>query len=127
MQKPMILHINNRYYVKTIGRHVHGELDTKIGAPLSFGVHYTRHEKLHYNIRGKKAFHVTNDGLLNFNRKPKRVAELSCSILNFQKHQDVRFKVGYEVINKVPYFHIKENNWNLNAYMNGRWNVRFDL
>ncbi|KAJ8762254.1 hypothetical protein K2173_007410 [Erythroxylum novogranatense] len=136
---------------------VHGELDTKIGAPsyfgamirhfhpelsasLGVGVHYTRHEKLHYSIRGKKAFHVTNDGLLNFNvkgrcnfdkelkeRKPKGAAELSCSILNFQKHQDVRFKVGYEVIEKVPYFQIKENNWTLNADLNGRWNVRFDL
>lgn len=28
---------------------------------------------------------------------------------------------------QVPYLQIRENNWTLNADMNGKWNVRFDL
>ncbi|KAJ8772628.1 hypothetical protein K2173_027805 [Erythroxylum novogranatense] len=136
---------------------VHGELDTRIGAPsyfgamirhfypelsasLGVGVHYTKHEKLHYSIRGKKAFSVSNDALLTFNvkgrcyvdkelkeRNSKGAAEFAWSIFNFQKDQDVRFKIGYEVIDKVPYVQIRENNWTFNADMNGQWNVRFDL
>ncbi|XP_021613617.1 outer envelope pore protein 21, chloroplastic isoform X2 [Manihot esculenta] len=60
-------------------------------------------------------------------RKSKGAAEFSWSIINFQKDQDVRFKIGYEVVEKVPYLQIRENNWTLNADMNGRWNIRFDL
>ncbi|KDP36759.1 hypothetical protein JCGZ_08050 [Jatropha curcas] len=136
---------------------VHGELDTRIGAPtyvsamirrfypessasLGMGLHYDKYEKLTYRIRGKKAFNVTSDGFLTFNikgwcnidkefkeRKSKGAAEFSWSIFNFQKDQDVRLKVGYEVTEKVPYLQIRENNWTVNADMNGRWNVRFDL
>ncbi|OAY50806.2 hypothetical protein MANES_05G125900v8, partial [Manihot esculenta] len=136
---------------------VHGALDTRIGAPnyfsamirrfypdslasLAVGLQYDKHEKLTYRMRAKKAFHVTNDGLLSFKikgwcnidkdlkkRKSKGAAEFSWSIINFQKDQDVRFKIGYEVVGKVPYLQIRENNWTLNADMNGRWNIRFDL
>lgn len=28
---------------------------------------------------------------------------------------------------QIPYFQIRENNWTLNADMNGRWNVKYDL
>ncbi|KAJ4825263.1 Outer envelope pore protein 21B, chloroplastic [Turnera subulata] len=136
---------------------LHGELDTKLAAPsylcamirhyypdlsvsLGVGVHYSKQEKLRYSVRGKKAFPVTDDRLLSFNvkgrcdvdsefkqRKSKGAAELSWSIFNFKRDQDVRFKVGYEVTDKVPYLQVRENNWTLNADMNGRWNVRFDL
>ncbi|KAJ4702322.1 Outer envelope pore protein like [Melia azedarach] len=136
---------------------VHGELDTRVGAPnylsaiirhfnpellasLGVGLKYDKHEKLRYTVRGKKAFSVTSDGLLSFNikgrcdldkeykqRNSRGAAEFSWSIFNFQKDQDVRFKLGYEVIDKVPYLQIRENNWTFNADMNGQWNVRYDL
>ncbi|KAA8537381.1 hypothetical protein F0562_026932 [Nyssa sinensis] len=133
---------------------VHGELDTRIGAPsylsvvmrhfypdlsasLGVGLQYDRHEKLRYSVRGKKAFPVTPDGLLSFNikgrcdvdkelreRKSSGAAEFSWSIFNFQKGQDLRVKVGYEVVDKIPYLQIRENNWTLNTDINGRWSVR---
>ncbi|KAL5573182.1 hypothetical protein UlMin_022779 [Ulmus minor] len=128
------------------------ELDTRVGAPsyfcsllrhfypdfstsLGVGLKYDKHEKLHYIVRGKKSFPVTTNGHFNFNikghcdvdkefkqRRSKGAAKLSWAILNFQKEQDVRLKIGYEVLE-----HIRENNWTFNANGNGRWNVRFDL
>ncbi|KAF8405581.1 hypothetical protein HHK36_010488 [Tetracentron sinense] len=135
---------------------VHAELDTGNGAPsyfsavirrfypdlsssLGVGLQYDK-QKLMYSARGKKAFPITMNGLLSFNikgrynvdkefreRKSGGAAELTWSIFNFQRDQDVRFKVGYEVFDKVPYLQIRENNWTLNADINGRWSVRFDL
>ncbi|KAL4650459.1 hypothetical protein ACB092_01G089800 [Castanea dentata] len=136
---------------------VHGELDTGTGAPsyfsamirhfypelsasLGVGAQYDRRERLRYSVRGKKSFPVTTNGLLSFNikgrcdvdkefkeTKSRAAAEFSWSIFNFQKEQDVRLKLGYEVLEKVPYLQIRENNWTFNADVNGRWNVRFDL
>ncbi|KAF3446922.1 hypothetical protein FNV43_RR12102 [Rhamnella rubrinervis] len=124
---------------------VHGELDTRVGAPsycsavlrhflpdlsasLGIGLQYDKHEKLRFSIRGKKSFPVTTDGRLNFNikghtntdkelreRRSTGAAEFSWSILNFQRDQDVRLKVGYEVLKQVPYLQIRENNWTFNA------------
>ncbi|XP_031270279.1 outer envelope pore protein 21, chloroplastic isoform X2 [Pistacia vera] len=112
----------------------------QLSASLGVGLQYTKHEKLRYFVRAKKGFPVTSNGLLSFNIKgrcdvdkefkqknSKGAAEFSWSIFNFQREQDIRFKLGYEVIDKVPYFQIRENNWTLNADMNGRWNVRYDL
>lgn len=136
---------------------VHGEVDTGVGAPsyfsallhffypdfsasLGLGFQYNNHDKLGYCVRGKKAFSLANDGLLSFNikgrynvdkelvkKKSRGAAEFSWSIFNFQRDQDVRLKVGYELFEKVPYLQIRENNWTLNADIYGRWNLRFDL
>ncbi|GMY28954.1 outer envelope pore protein 21, chloroplastic [Fagus crenata] len=136
---------------------VHGELDTRYGVPsyfsamirhfypdlsasLGVGAHYDKYEKLRYSVRGKKAFPVTTNGLLSFNikgrcvvdkefkeTKSRAAAEFTWSVFNFQKDQDVRLKLGYEVLEKVPYLQIRENNWTFNADVNGKWNVRFDL
>ncbi|KAK3010630.1 hypothetical protein RJ639_012333 [Escallonia herrerae] len=136
---------------------LHGELNTRTGAPsclsaalryflpdlsasIAGGVQYDRNRKLRYCVRGKKSFPVTTDGLLKFNikgqcdadkdfiqTKSRGAAELSWSMLEFQKNQDVRVKLGYEVIDKVPYIQIRENNWTLNADSSGKWNVRYDL
>ncbi|KAF5739287.1 outer envelope pore protein 21 chloroplastic [Tripterygium wilfordii] len=136
---------------------LHGELDTRIGAPsyfcamirhfypeasanLGVGVKYSKHEKLQYSVRGKMSFPVTSDDLLSFvikgqcdvdkefrEKNYKGGAEFTWSLLNFQKDQDVRLKIGYEAFDKVPYMQIKENNWTLNGDMNGRWNLRYDL
>ncbi|KAI5590272.1 hypothetical protein BDE02_05G217700 [Populus trichocarpa] len=112
----------------------------QLSACLGVGLQYDKHEKLRYFVRGKKGFPVTNDGLISFNvkgrcdvdkefkqRNSKAAADVSWSIYNFHREQDVRFRIGYEVITKVPYLQIKENNWTLNADMNGKWNVKFDL
>ncbi|KGN47522.1 outer envelope pore protein 21, chloroplastic [Cucumis sativus] len=136
---------------------VRGELDTRIGEPsllaasvrqfypdlsasAGLGVQYDKYKKLHYVGRGKMSFPVTTDGLLRFTIKGqshldkdfkqfkyKGAAEFSLGVLNFQREQDVRVKVGYEVFEKIPYIQIRENNWTLNADINGRWNVRLDI
>ncbi|XP_008237935.1 PREDICTED: outer envelope pore protein 21B, chloroplastic-like isoform X4 [Prunus mume] len=133
---------------------IHGELDTRLGVPtfgravvrrfypdfsasLGVGLQYDRREKLRYTVRAKKSFPVTTDGLLSFNvkgrcdldkefkeRSSTGAAEFSWSILNFQRDQDVRLKLGYDLLDKVPYMQIRENNWTLNADGNGKWNVR---
>ncbi|KAF2310252.1 hypothetical protein GH714_007419 [Hevea brasiliensis] len=114
---------------------VHGALDTRIGAPnyfsamirrfypdlsvsLGVGLQYDKHEELTYRMRAKKSFPVTDDGFLSFNikgwckidkefkeRKSNGAAEFAWSIPNFQKDQDVRFKVGYELVDKTAFFH----------------------
>ncbi|KAJ6680874.1 OUTER ENVELOPE PORE PROTEIN 21B CHLOROPLASTIC [Salix koriyanagi] len=156
--KALKIHAKERFSIDSSTHlQVHGELDTRIGAPsyasamirhfypnfsasLGVGLQYDKHEKVRYFVRGKKGFPVTNDGLISFNvkgrcdadkefkqRNSKAAAEVSWSIFNFHREQDVRFRIGYEVITKVPYLQIRENNWTLNADMNGKWNVRFDL
>ncbi|KAM7517388.1 hypothetical protein LguiA_006971 [Lonicera macranthoides] len=136
---------------------VHGELNTRIGAPsylsamirrfypdlsasLGVGLQYDRQEKIQYVMRGKKAFAVSENGLVNFHikgqcnadkefrqTKSRGAAELTWSIFDFRKGQDVRLKAGYEIFDKVPYFQVRENNWTFNADINGKWNVRYDL
>ncbi|XP_022772544.1 outer envelope pore protein 21, chloroplastic-like isoform X1 [Durio zibethinus] len=136
---------------------VQGELDTRTGTPTNFcalirrfypdlltslgvGLRYDKRDKVRYTVRGKKSFLVTNNGLVNFVVKGRYdvdqefkggesegAAEFTFSIFNFQRDQDVRLKLGYEVFEQVPYLQIRENNWTLNADMNGRWNIRFDL
>ncbi|URE18814.1 SNF1-related protein kinase [Musa troglodytarum] len=103
---------------------VHGELDTGTGtsgyralivrhfypelsASMGFGIQLNKDEKLSYSLRGKKAFPVTASGLVAINLKG-------------------RFPFDKEY-KEVPYFQIRENNWTLNADIDGKWNVRFDL
>ncbi|KAH9694013.1 Outer envelope pore protein 21B [Citrus sinensis] len=110
---------------------VHGELDTRVGAPsyvsamirhfypdlsasFGLGVQYDKHEKLRYTVRGKKVFPVTSTGLLSFNIKGRCEVDKEFK----QKDQDVRFKLGYEVVDKAPYMQIRENNWTVNADAN---------
>ncbi|PKI55087.1 hypothetical protein CRG98_024378 [Punica granatum] len=85
---------------------VQGELDTRIGAPTF----------VHAMIR---RFYP--------DWKSRGAAEFALNIKDFQKDQDVRVKVGLEVFDQVPYLQIRENNWTLNADVNGKWNVRYDL
>ncbi|KAF5740974.1 outer envelope pore protein 21 chloroplastic [Tripterygium wilfordii] len=109
---------------------LHGELDTKIGeatylcamiehfypeasANVGVGVKYGKREKLQYSVHGKTSYPVTSDGLLRFvvkgqcdvnkefgERKSKVGAGFTWSILNFQKDQDLRLKIGYEAFDK---------------------------
>ncbi|GAB2300474.1 hypothetical protein Dimus_034517 [Dionaea muscipula] len=165
--KALRIHAKEKYPIDSNScLQVHGELDTKYGAPslfsatlrhffpdisasLGFSLLYKRHGlalqydklgKVQYSLRGKKAFPVTSNGLLNFNikgrcdfdkefkeRNSKGAAEFSWSIFNFLPDQDVRLKLGFEVFEKVPYMQIRENNWTFNADMTGKWNIRYDL
>ncbi|GAB2210431.1 hypothetical protein Droror1_Dr00015697 [Drosera rotundifolia] len=165
--KSLRIHAKEKYPIESNTHlQVRGELDTKWGTPsffdatlrhffpdisasLGLAVLYERHGlalqhrkqgKIQYGVRGKKAFPVTANGLLNFNIKgrgdvdkefkewkSKGAAEFSWSILNFLPEQDVRIKLGYEVVEKAMYLQIRENNWTFNADMSGRWNIRYDL
>ncbi|XP_071732002.1 outer envelope pore protein 21B, chloroplastic-like [Rutidosis leptorrhynchoides] len=134
-----------------------GELDTRIGAPTFFsallryfppelsakigaGLQYDRREKLHYTVSGKKLFPLTPDGKVNFAVKgrcnvdkefkqptPSGAAELVWKIIDFQKDQDLRLKVGYEITDKIPYVQVSENNWTFTAEATGKWNVKYYL
>ncbi|KAK9048978.1 hypothetical protein SSX86_032055 [Deinandra increscens subsp. villosa] len=136
---------------------LNGELDTRTGAPTFFcalvrqfypdlsasvgaGLHYDRNDKLLCTLRGKKAYPMTSNRFVNVLLKgrcdidkelsqptPHGALELVWNILDFQKEQDVRLKVGFEIIDKIPYVQIRENNWTFNADINGRWNVRYNL
>ncbi|XP_076947954.1 outer envelope pore protein 21B, chloroplastic-like [Bidens hawaiensis] len=134
---------------------LNGELGTKIGAPTFFSallrhfspglsakigaaVQYDRREKLHYTTHAKKSFLLTQfvkfvvKGRCDFDKEfkqptPSGAAELVWNILDFQKDQDFRLKVGYEVFDKVPYVQVREDNWTFSADANGKWNVRYNL
>ncbi|KAK9053402.1 hypothetical protein SSX86_030036 [Deinandra increscens subsp. villosa] len=136
---------------------LNGELDTRVGVPTFFsallryfppelsakigaGLQYDRREKLHYNMHAKKSFPLTPDRFVNFVVKgrcdldkelkqptPSGAAELVWNILDFQKDQDLRFKVGYEIFDKIPYVQVRENNWTFTADANGKWNVKYNL
>ncbi|KAL2895237.1 Outer envelope pore protein 21B chloroplastic [Bienertia sinuspersici] len=112
----------------------------QLSSSLGVGVQFDKHEKLGYVVRGKMAFPVTSNDSISFNvkgrcdvdkefkqRRSIGGAEFTWSIFNFQKEQDVRFKVGYDIVDKVPYMQFRENNWTVNADAKGRWNVRYDL
>lgn len=84
-------------------RHSYHDLFTSLGV----GMRYDKRDKVRYTLRGKKSFLVTNDDSVNF-------------VIKGRYDVDQEFK-------GVPYLQIRENNWTLNADMNGRWNIRFDL
>ncbi|KAI7743749.1 hypothetical protein M8C21_007763 [Ambrosia artemisiifolia] len=130
-------------------RHFYPNLSASVGA----GLQYDRNDKLVCTLRGKKAYPVASNRFVNILLKgrcdidkelnqvsffvtvylllnqptPHGALELVWNILDFQKDQDVRLKVGYEIVDKIPYVQIRENNWTFNADINGRWNVRYHL
>ncbi|XP_076907814.1 outer envelope pore protein 21B, chloroplastic-like [Bidens hawaiensis] len=136
---------------------LNGELDTRIGAPtflsavlkyfspelsakIGAGLQYNRREKLHYTVHGKKSFPLTPDRFVNFVVKghcdidkefkqptPSGAAELVWNVPDFQKDQDLRFKVGYEALDKIPYVQVRENNWTFTADANGKWSLKYNL
>ncbi|KAL0724249.1 hypothetical protein Bca4012_038848 [Brassica carinata] len=130
-------HVRSRSQVEEWLRHLFPEALTGMGV----GFHYDKRHKLRCHVRGKKDFPLRTNKLVTFNikgrcdfdqdfnqqRNPIGAAEFAWNIMNFKEDQDVRFKVGYELFNKVPYMQIRENNWTLNANMKGKWNLRFDL
>ncbi|XP_037449227.1 outer envelope pore protein 21, chloroplastic-like [Triticum dicoccoides] len=119
-----------------LARHFFPQLSANVGA----GVQLEKGNIFRYTLRGKKAVSFTHDGLLGLNIKGRLLAdknfkprrksgavELAWTILDFRRGQDVRIKAGYELYRKMPYFQLRENNWTLNGYMDGKWDVRFDM
>ncbi|XP_037455483.1 outer envelope pore protein 21, chloroplastic-like [Triticum dicoccoides] len=119
-----------------LARHFFPQLSANVGA----GVQLERGNIFRYTLRAKKAVSFTDDGLLGLNIKGRLLAdknfkprrksgavELAWTILDFRRGQDVRIKAGYELYRKMPYFQLRENNWTLNGYMDGKWDVRFDM
>ncbi|XP_021315072.1 uncharacterized protein LOC8056266 isoform X1 [Sorghum bicolor] len=110
-------------------------------ANLGAGVQLHNGDDLTYSLRAKKAVLFRPDnGFLGLNLKGRLLidkefkptktsgaVELAWTILDFKQGQDVRLKVGYELDDKVPYFQLRENSWTLNAYMDGKWDVRFEM
>ncbi|XP_051180070.1 outer envelope pore protein 21, chloroplastic [Lolium perenne] len=126
----------NPSHLALLARHFFPELSANVGA----GVRLENGNIFRYSLRGKKAVAFTPDGLLGLNIKGRLLAdkdfkprtgsgavELAWTILDFRKGQDVRLKAGYELYRKMPYFQVRENNWTLNGYMDGKWDVRFDM
>ncbi|KAK1406682.1 hypothetical protein QVD17_42205 [Tagetes erecta] len=118
-------------------RHLYPNLSASVGAGLHY--YHTNH-KLICTVRGKKAYPMPSNRFVNVLLKgacdihndftqptPHGALELVWNILDFQKDQDVRLKLGYEIIDKIPYVQFSENNWTFNADINGRWNVRYHL
>ncbi|XP_006648178.1 outer envelope pore protein 21, chloroplastic-like [Oryza brachyantha] len=119
----------------------------RLSANLGLGVAIHLHNKLPawddftYTLRAKKAIiPFPSNALLGINLKGRLLAdtnfkltsrtaaiELAWTILDLRRGQDVRLKLGYQLVHKMPYFQLRENNWTFNAYMDGKWDVRFDL
>ncbi|CAA2999346.1 Hypothetical predicted protein [Olea europaea subsp. europaea] len=93
--KSLRIHAKEKYPIAADSNtqlQLHGELDTRIGAPsylsamirhfypdvsasIGAGIQYTRHEKLRYSVRGKKTIPVTDNGLINFNIKGRMIID----------------------------------------------------
>eukprot|EP00245_Coleochaete_scutata_P003205 TRINITY_DN14621_c0_g1_i1.p1 TRINITY_DN14621_c0_g1~~TRINITY_DN14621_c0_g1_i1.p1 ORF type:complete len:172 (+),score=41.33 TRINITY_DN14621_c0_g1_i1:101-616(+) len=97
------------------------------------------HRELIYQIQAKKSFEITGPLLTldlktgyNFNPgtrlgEPRAVVEVSQKVFNFTEDQDVKIKLGYNVVDKKPFYQIRENNWSWNGDFKGNWNIVYDL
>ncbi|KAG8369294.1 hypothetical protein BUALT_Bualt15G0136400 [Buddleja alternifolia] len=123
-------------YIKAMTKHSSSDTSTRLGV----GVEYCRDKKIRYNVRGKKVFPVTADGLIGLNIKGRYdavhdfreinfigAAELTWKIFNANKERDLWLKFGFDVTNMIPYFQIRQYKWTFNANENHRWEVRYDL
>ncbi|XP_049392444.1 outer envelope pore protein 21B, chloroplastic-like isoform X2 [Solanum stenotomum] len=103
--KSLVIHAREKFPLNTF-THLqgHAELDTKIGAPTYLCAMIRQYFP---------------------DRKSRVAAEFTWDIMDVKADQDVRLKVGYEVIEKVPYFQFSENNWTLTVNNIGKWKVKY--
>lgn len=98
-----------------------------------------------YSIQGKKTWELNASGLLCLDLKggyhyhantqdgtPKAVVELSQKVFNFTEDQDLKIKLGYNIVERRPHLQLRENNWTLNAEVKDRgkkvaWSIAYDL
>mmetsp|Transcript_8356 Transcript_8356/g.18946 ORF Transcript_8356/g.18946 Transcript_8356/m.18946 type:complete len:168 (+) Transcript_8356:1205-1708(+) len=96
-------------------------------------------DEVTYSIYGKKQFELEEDGLTSLNLKggyglayrsrrhmPTAKIELNRKIFNFTEDQDLKIKLGYDLMSKKFYGQMRENNWTLN-YKGSRWDVEYAL
>eukprot|EP00897_Mesotaenium_endlicherianum_P004183 jgi/Mesen1/3793/ME000206S02975 len=122
------------------------ELLTNINVGARLDVGEGQSPEILYNVSSKKTIELTDNGLLaldfkagihyNANMKqgkPKGVVELSQKVFNFTDDQDLKIKLGYDVVNKRPYCQLRENNWTMNVdfknnnIQNPSWSITYDL
>jgi|TARA_B000000437_G_C11631367_1_gene299658 hypothetical protein len=53
--------------------------------------------------------------------------ELTQKVFNFQEDQDLRLRVGYDLVTRKPYANIRENNWSFKTDFQKSWSVCYDL
>ena len=108
---------------------------------VDMGLSYaTTQDDVKYGVAGKKSFELTDDGLMTLDIKggvsmgsKARGAnfsgnvELTQKIFNFQEDQDLKLRVGFDVVKKGFYGQIRENNWTFNTNFKDRWDVKYDL
>jgi hypothetical protein len=53
--------------------------------------------------------------------------ELTQKVFNFQEDQDLRLRLGYDLVTRKPYANIRENNWTFKTDFQKSWSVCYDL
>uniref|UniRef100_A0A0E0K7C9 Outer envelope pore protein 21, chloroplastic n=1 Tax=Oryza punctata TaxID=4537 RepID=A0A0E0K7C9_ORYPU len=130
-------------YLALLLRNFYPRLSANLGLGLAIHFHNNQlaWDDFSYTLRANKAIiPFPSNALLGINLKGRLLAdkhfkpttrtaavELAWTILDLKRGQDVRLKLGYQLLHKMPYFQLRENNWTFNAYMDGKWDVRFDL
>uniref|UniRef100_A0A0D3FCG9 Uncharacterized protein n=1 Tax=Oryza barthii TaxID=65489 RepID=A0A0D3FCG9_9ORYZ len=129
-------------YLALLFRNFYPRLSANLG--LGLAIHFRNNQPLplawdnfSYTLRASKAIiPFPSNALLGINLKGRLLAdkyfnpttrtaavELAWTILDLKRGQDVRLKLGYQLLHKMPYFQLRENNWTFNAYMDGKWDV----
>lgn len=98
-----------------------------------------------YSAKGKKAFELTDNGSRTLDIKggvyfhansqkwkTRASVELCQKVFNFTMEQDLKLKLGCNLVTQRPYIQLRENNWTLNTdFRNGfkdfAWSVSYDL
>jgi hypothetical protein len=102
----------------------------------------TRRDDVRYGARARKTFDVSpsRDGMSTVtiqggvsygakNHKPEveGTVELTHKVFNFQEDQDLRLRLGYDLVTRKPYAHIRENNWGFKTDFQRAWSITYDL
>ncbi|KAG8073042.1 hypothetical protein GUJ93_ZPchr0006g42471 [Zizania palustris] len=127
-------------YLALLLRHFYPRLSANLGLGIHFHNCKAPWDDFTYTLRAKKAIPFPSNPLLGINLKGLLLAdthfrptnqaasvELAWTILDLKKGQDVRLKLGYQLFHKMPYFQLRENSWTFTSYMDGKWDVRFEL
>eukprot|EP00894_Picocystis_sp_ML_P000529 jgi/Pico_ML_1/51046/g2148.t1 len=108
---------------------------------VDVGAEYaTDADEIRYGMKARKKWEISEDGLLSLDLKSKvqfshmkkkgdawAKLELSQKIFNFTEDQDLKVKVGLDLVRRNVYAQIRENNWTLSTDMRGSWHVSYDL
>ncbi|GAQ81583.1 hypothetical protein KFL_000840250 [Klebsormidium nitens] len=110
----------------------------EVGATLE-----TDTKQVTYYAAGKKTFDLWNGGLTSLDLKAsafyhvntekeglikkKAKVELCQKIFNFTEEQDLKLKLGYDLLEKTPYASLRENRWILHSNLKDKWTVEYEL